>query len=129
MRHRKALSELEHMVMDLVWSLGSANTEQAREALLPQRKLKESTVRTVLRRLEEKGYVKHTVDGRTYVYTGVEPPRNVAVSAVRQLIERFCGGSAEELLAGMVDAEIVDEETLRSISQRLARRKRRKKEV
>ncbi len=129
MKYRKPLSQLEHMIMDLVWSFGSANAEQVREALARRRKLKESTVRTVLRRLEEKGYVKHTVDGRTYIYTGVEPPRKVAVSAVRQLIDRLCGGSAEELLVGMVDEEILDEEELRDIARRIARRRSRKKEA
>ncbi len=125
---RKPLSELEHLVMDLVWSLGSATADRIREALAAQRRLKESTVRTILRRLEEKGYVEHRVDGRTYVYTGVEAPRNVAIAAVRQLIDRFCGGSAEELLVGMVDSEILDGEELRRLAQRIARRKRRKGE-
>ena len=108
--------------MDLVWSLGSANAEQVREALVPVRRLKESTVRTVLRRLEAKGYVKHQVDGRTYVYTGVDGPGKVAVSAVRQLIDRFCGGSAEALLVGMVDDEILDTGQLKEIARRIAAR-------
>ena len=57
------LGELEREVMQLVWAAGKTTAEEIRERLA--RKPKESTVRTVLRRLEEKGYVTHTVDGRT----------------------------------------------------------------
>src|SRR5579883_1869024 len=60
------LGELEHEVMQLVWAHGPITAEEVRERL--SRRLKESTVRTVLRRLEDKGYTTHTVDGRTYVY-------------------------------------------------------------
>ncbi len=65
--------------------------------------MKESTIRTVLRRLEEKGYVTHEVDGRTFIYRAAELRQNVAVRAVKNIIDRFCGGSAEELVIGMVD--------------------------
>src|SRR5215471_20395081 len=60
------LGDLERDVMQLVWAKGPITAEAVREQL--PRRLKESTVRTVLRRLEEKGYVAHAVEGRTYVY-------------------------------------------------------------
>jgi len=84
-KSRKPLSELEHLVMDLVWSRQTATAEQVREALLARRPMKESTVRTVLRRLEEKGYVRHRVEGRTYIYTGNEAPQSVAARSVRAI--------------------------------------------
>jgi predicted transcriptional regulator len=65
------LGDLEREVMQLVWANGSVTAELVRERL--DRRLKESTVRTVLRRLEEKGYVTHDVDGRTYVYHPTQP--------------------------------------------------------
>ena len=58
------LGDLEREVMQLVWANGPVTAEAVREKL--SRPLKESTVRTVLRRLEDKGYTTHTVDGRTY---------------------------------------------------------------
>ena len=65
------LGDLEREVMQLVWANGPVTAEAVREQL--SRPLKESTVRTVLRRLEDKGYTTHTVDGRTYVYQAAEP--------------------------------------------------------
>jgi predicted transcriptional regulator len=87
--------------------------------------LKDSTIRTILRRLEEKGYVTHRAEGRTYVYTGAEPPQDVAAGAVRQIIDRFCGGSVEQLLVGLVNNDVVGEEELERLAQRIARRKKR----
>jgi BlaI family transcriptional regulator, penicillinase repressor len=55
-------------------------------------------VRTVLRRLEGKGYVTHTVDGRTYVLQGTEARGRVAAKAVRRIVHRFCEGLVEEVL-------------------------------
>jgi BlaI family transcriptional regulator, penicillinase repressor len=114
------LSELQNRVMQVLWSLGAVTSEQVRDSLGSRNPLKDSTVRTILRRLEAKGYVRHRVEGRTYIYSGVEAPRNVAVQAVRQIIDRFCGGSVEQLLVGMVENEVLDRGELRSLAQRIA---------
>jgi BlaI family penicillinase repressor len=116
------LSQLEHLVMGFLWSRDTATAEQVREALAPRRALKDSTVRTILRRLEAKGYVRHTAAGRTFLYRGLERPENVAVSAVRQIIDRFCGGSVEALLTGMVRNEVLDASELADLARKLGRK-------
>jgi predicted transcriptional regulator len=121
---KPALSDLEQQLMDIVWSRGSATAGDIQDALAPERPLKDSTIRTVLTRLEEKGYVRHKVRGRTFVYSGVEPARKVAVRAVKQILDRFCQGSVESLLVGMVDGEMVDPEELQRIADYLARERR-----
>ena len=121
---QKSLSKLEHEILQVLWGLGPANSETVREALAAKKKaLKDSTVRTILRRLHEKGYVRFDVDGRTYIYSAVEPARNLAVRAVRQILDRFCKGSVEELLTGMVDNEVLDRAELRELARKIARRK------
>jgi len=119
---RKGLSELEHQIMEILWARGPANSDQVRQALAARRPLKDSTVRTILRRLQEKGYVRHKVEGRTYIYTGVEQPRNLAMRAVRQIIDRFCNGSVEQLLVGMVEDEMLDRRELKHLAQKIAQR-------
>jgi BlaI family transcriptional regulator, penicillinase repressor len=93
--------------MEILWKKGPGTAEQIREALAPRRLLKDSSVRTVLGRLEEKGYVIHTIEGKAFVYNCIEKPRNIAVRAVRQILDRFCDGSLEQLLAGLVENEVV----------------------
>ena len=122
----KNLGEVEQVVMDLVWARGPLTAEGVRETLAGRRPMKESTVRTMLRRLEEKGYVVHTVEGRTYVYRAAEPRQNVAARAARHIIERFCGGSVEQLLVGMVEADVLDPEELEQLARKIARAKEKK---
>lgn len=110
--------------MDHVWSQGPVSSEDCRAALAATWPMKESTVRTVLRRLEEKGYVTHTIEGRAYLYRAVDAPVSVATRAVRQLIDRFCGGSAETLVMGLVDDEVIGTRELDRIRQRIAQQKR-----
>src|SRR5215469_5119150 len=123
---KKPLSNLEQMVMRVVWQRRSATAEEVREALAKRHFMKESTCRTVLKRLEEKGYVSHRVESRTNIYTGVEPPSNVTVKAIRQIIDRFCNGSVERLLTGMVDSEVIDSRELKDLAAKIARAKARK---
>lgn len=117
---KSSLSPLEQDVMNAIWSRGAATAADIQTALAPQRILRDSTVRTLLTRLEGKGYLRHEVDGRTFVYSSIEPPTSLAVRAVRQIVDRFCQGSIESLLVGMVDDEIVDPDELQRIVDRLA---------
>ncbi|MFZ3332554.1 MAG: BlaI/MecI/CopY family transcriptional regulator [Candidatus Acidiferrales bacterium] len=117
------LGEVEQLVMDHVWSHGPVSSEACREALAAKRPMKESTIRTVLRRLEEKGYVTHEISGRTFIYRAAEPRQNVAVRAVKHIIDRFCGGSAEQLVIGMVDNAVLDRKQLERLAQKIAARK------
>jgi BlaI family penicillinase repressor len=118
----KNLGEVEQSVMDHIWSHGPSTAESCREALASTRPMKDSTIRTVLRRLEEKRYVTHEVEGRTFVYKAADRRQNVAVGAVRNIIERFCGGSAEELVLGMVDNEVLDQQQLERLARKIAER-------
>ena len=108
--------------MEVIWSGGEATAEQVREGLLPAHPLKDSSVRTVLRRLEARGYLSHRVAGKTFVYRAELPPQGVAASAVRRIIDRFCAGSTEQFLVGMVDEQVLSVDEL----ERLARRARGK---
>src|SRR5215467_2772881 len=118
------LSNLEREVMQLIWADGPITAEMVRERLA--RRLKESTVRTVLRRLEEKGYVSHTVDGRTYVYQATEARGKVAARAVQRIVDWLCNGSVEEVLVGMVDTAMLDRKRLRMLTDRIAQAKDKK---
>ena len=112
------LGELERSILSIIWRLGAVNAEQVREEL--DRPLKDSTVRTVLRRLEEKGYVTHILDNRTFLYSPAEPAPMVAGRAVKRILEWFCEGSVEQLLVGMVDSSVLDRKELQRLAERIA---------
>jgi BlaI family transcriptional regulator, penicillinase repressor len=112
------LGELERGILSIVWRLGRATADQVREEL--DRPLKDSTIRTVLRRLEEKGYVAHSVEQRTFIYHPAESPQKVAGRAVQRIVDWFCEGSVEDLLVGMVDSKVVSRAELERLARRIA---------
>src|SRR6266568_4554122 len=114
------MGEVEQSVMDYIWAQGSATAESCREALASTRPMKDSTIRTVLRRLEEKGYLSHEIQGRTFIYKASDARQNVAVRAVKGIIDRFCGGSAEQLVLGMVDNAVLNRRQLERLARKLA---------
>jgi predicted transcriptional regulator len=123
--HLANLGDLQREIVQVVWANAPVTAETVREKL--SRPLKESTVRTVLRRLEEKGYITHTVDGRTYVYDAAEPRGRVAAKAVQRIVDWICNGSVEEVLVGMADSNMIDRKQLRMLLDRMDQPKRGRK--
>jgi BlaI family transcriptional regulator, penicillinase repressor len=115
----KNLGEVEQAVMDYIWAHGPSSAGACREALASSRPMKDSTIRTVLRRLEEKGYLTHNIKGRTFIYRASDARQSVAVRAVKSIIDRFCGGSAEELVLGMVDNAVLSRKQLELLARRI----------
>jgi predicted transcriptional regulator len=112
------LGELERDILTIVWRLGNTTAEQVREDL--DRGLKDSTIRTVLRRLEEKGYLTHDTENRTFIYRPAESRQRVAGRAVKRIVDWFCDGSVEALLVGMVDSKVLDRAELQRLAERIA---------
>jgi predicted transcriptional regulator len=112
------LGELERSVLLIVWRRGSVTADQVREEL--DRPLKDSTVRTVLRRLEEKGYLAHDIDDRAFIYRPVQSRQRVAGRAVKRVVDWFCEGSIEALLVGLVDSRMVGHDELQRLAERVA---------
>ena len=111
------LGELERSILLIVWRIARISAEQVREEL--GRPLKESTIRTVLRRLEEKGYLAHEVENRTFIYRPAESRQRVAGRAVQRIVDWFCEGSMEALLVGMVDSKVLSQEELQRLAARI----------
>jgi predicted transcriptional regulator len=112
------LGELERSILSVVWSKAQITAEQVREEL--GRPLKDSTIRTVLRRLEEKGYLEHSLENRTFIYRPAESRNRVAGRAVKRIVDWFCEGSVEALLVGMVDSKVLDRAELQRLAERIA---------
>ena len=123
-RVRTPVTDLEQEVMEIVWDLGPCSVDAVHEKLARTRDLKETSTRTILRRLEIKGYLRHTESGRAYIYRAVEPARSMAARAVRQIIDRFCSGSVEELVSGMVDAKVLSSADLDRLEEFVRRRRK-----
>jgi BlaI family penicillinase repressor len=116
------LGDLEHELLTILWSHGEMTALAIGKHVT--RKLKDATIRTVLRRLEEKGYVTHSVESGTFIYRATESAESAAANAVKGIVDRFCGGSIERVLAGLVDAALLDPQHLATIAGKLKRKPR-----
>ncbi len=126
-RLKAPLTDLENAVMRVVWDAEPCSVEAVHARVSGSRDLKETTVRTLLRRLEHKGYVRHEAEGRAYLYRATELPRSLAARAVRQIIDRFCQGSVEELVSGMVEARTLSDDELGRLEEFARQRRKRSK--
>jgi BlaI family transcriptional regulator, penicillinase repressor len=96
------LSRRERQIMDVIYKLGKATAADVHERLADQPTY--STVRAKLRVLEEKGYVRHEEQGPRYLFIPTTPRDKARRSALQHLVETFFGGSAEQVVATLLDS-------------------------
>lgn len=111
------LSRREGQIMDIVYELGQATAAEVHERL-PDRP-SYSTVRALLRVLEEKGLLHHEQDGPRYVYLPTVAPETASRSALERLLKTFFDGSAQGAVAALLDLkseELSDDELDRLVA-------------
>ena len=114
------LSRRERQIMDILFRNGRATAGEVK-AHLPGEP-SNSTVRTQLRVLEDKGHVRHEEEGLRYVYSAVLPRRSAGRSALRNLVDTFFDGSTEKAVAALLggDGARLTEEELNRIEALVA---------
>ena len=103
--------------MQVVWERGSATAGDVLEALPKRPPTAYSTVVTTLRILEEKGYLRHTKEGRAFVYHPVVDRTEASRSAVRHLLHRFFNDSPELLVLNVLKHERIDAQELKRLQK------------
>ena len=99
--HIDDLSPAERQVMQIVWDRCEVSASEARDAL--SRDVARNTVRTLLERMEKKGWVTHREVGRAYLYRAARPRAESIGLKVREIIETICGGSPETFVTALLD--------------------------
>ena len=102
---RRELPELtpaQGEIMDIVWERGEVSASEVRRVLSRTREVARNTVRTLLERMEEKGWITHREEGRTFLYSAAQPRQATIGRKVQEVIETVCGGSAEALVTALL---------------------------
>ena len=115
------LGRLELQIMNVVWDRGKATVHDIKNAL-SRRKPAYSTILTMMRKLEAKGYLKHEVDGRTYVYLPLISQQAVRQGVLGDLVERLFEGSTSLLLTSLVEQNRISENELCEIRKLIEER-------
>ena len=113
------LSQLQREIMEVVWKHGELSAADVRARLAAERDLAKNTVRTLLERMEAKGWLKHRAEGRTYFYTTARPRHDTIGQKVREIVETVCGGSPETLVTALLDYRGLRPDELKRIRQLL----------
>lgn len=113
------LTDAELPIMEILWRRRAATVGDVVEALPKEKPVAYNTVLTLLRILERKGYVRHTKDGRAFLYHPVVDRGEASRSAVRQLVTRFFHDSPELLLLNLMREEQIDGEELERLRKRI----------
>ena len=114
---KKRLGKLELQVMKLIWDKGEATVRDVWEKLYPERGLAYTTVATVMRKLEEKRFVRHSEKGRTYVYYPITDQDKLSQGVLREVIESFFDGSVANLITTLMRTERLTEKDMNQIRQ------------
>lgn len=107
------IHDREMDLMDVLWERGSATAAEVRDLL--EDDLAYNTVLTILRRLEQKGYVGHEEEGRAHRYFPLVERDQARESAVRRLLDKVFDGSAELMLTHLVTESKLDDEQIRRL--------------
>jgi BlaI family transcriptional regulator, penicillinase repressor len=116
------LGRVQLLIMQTLWKRGRATARDITDALNEQEPIAHSTVQTLLRTLEEKGSIKHEVEGRTFVFVPLVAEDKYKHTATRDLLERVFGGDVHSLVAHLLQNEKVSRKELDDIRRMIERR-------
>ncbi|RKY01402.1 BlaI/MecI/CopY family transcriptional regulator [Candidatus Poribacteria bacterium] len=125
MGKRPTLHRAELEVMKIIWGKGEATVRDVWEVLYRRRGLAYTSVASIMRKLEEKGFLAHRVVGRSYVYRPLVGEEEVSKGMLRDLLDRLFEGSVEKLLMALAEVEDISEEELDQLKRRIAEARRR----
>ena len=114
------LTPAEGEIMEIVWEHVEVSASEVRAVLGRTRPVARPTVRTLLERMEAKGWIRHREEGRSFLYSAARPRRATIGRKVRDLVETACGGSPEALVAALLDYRGLDAGELERIRALLA---------
>ena len=116
------LGRLELQIMNIVWEKGKATVHDVKDVLGKGRKPAYSTILTMMRKLEAKGYLEHDVDDRTYVYRPTISQKAARRGILGDIVERLFEGSPSLLLNSLVEQDHISEKELKQIQKLIKER-------
>lgn len=120
-------TERELDILKILWERGEATVREVYEALRDRLPIVQNTVQAFLRTMEEKGQVKHRLEGRTFVYRPVHHRQQTARQLAGQLLERAFGGAVDQLVQSVLEARQPTQEELEKLEALIAQAKSARK--
>lgn len=122
-----ALSDLQRELMEIIWERGEATVSEVRDDLSKKRPLARNTVQTMLVRLEEKGWLDHRQERRSFVYFARVPRSTNLGAKVSQMIDRLFAGSPEQMVNALLEYRGLSPDEANSIRKMIHNAEKEKK--
>jgi len=119
LKDKAPLSRAQREVMEIIWDKNEAAVFEVTEMLNERRPVARNTVRTLMDRMEEKGWLAHRVIGRTYFYSALVPREESLGQRVMDMVEKACGGKPENLMMALLDYRGLSEDEAKRIQKLL----------
>ena len=97
------LTAAQREIMEIVWEKGEVSVTDVRDLLSRRRDVARNTVQTMIVRLEEKGWLRHREQARTFYYSAARPKRVSLGAKVSQMVDRLFAGSPEEMVTALIE--------------------------
>ncbi len=117
------LGDLQLQIMKVLWRRGSASVAEVHEALAPQR-LAYTTVATMLRKMEDRGLVRHRTQRRRFIYEPIVTVGQVTRTAAHDLVDRLFEGNLADAVSHLLQTREVSLEELDRLERLIEERKR-----
>ncbi|HUP82556.1 MAG TPA: BlaI/MecI/CopY family transcriptional regulator [Pirellula sp.] len=121
------LTQSQRDIMEIVWERGEATVTEVRDELAKKRDVARNTVQTMIVRLEDKGWLNHREDGRTFIYSAARAKAVSLGAKVVQLVDRFFGGSPEDLVTALIEYRGLSSEESKRIRDRIEEAEKERK--
>jgi len=116
------LGRLELQIMNVVWQKGTATVHEVRDALKSAKTPAYSTILTMMRSLENKGYLEHTVKDRTYVYRATIAQQDVRCNVLGDVMSRLFDGSPSLLVNSLLAQKNISDADIKQIKKLIKER-------
>ena len=124
MKRKRRLGDLQLAIMRVLWERGEAPAIEVHKALLAERGLAVTTIKTMLRKLEEHGCVEHRTNGRQFIYRPAVAEADVRKRMVADLVSRVFSGDSAALVNHLVRSGEINAEDLEDLSEIVARERK-----
>lgn len=124
---KSPLSRAQREVMEVIWDKGEIGVLEVTEILNQQRPVARNTVRTLMERMQEKGWLTYRPEGRSYIYSALVPREESLGQRVSEMVEKACGGEPEKLMMALLNYRGLSEEETSRIQTMLNQAKAKQK--
>ena len=124
MKRKRQLGDLQLAIMRVLWERGEAPAIEVHQSLLEERGLAVTTIKTMLRKLEEYGCVEHRTHGRQFIYRPAIEEADVRKGMVGALVKRLFAGDSAALVNHLVESGEIDPDDLEGLEEILSTKRK-----